>query len=86
MITYYEFSTAWYVYVMDWWCEEMFDEIVGSLVENYTDFVSSVHTTHNNWVQSPSILLNSILINYSETAHFYGLRWRGVRCHINIDI
>ena len=37
----------------------MFDEIVGSGVENYTNFAVSVHTapkTHNNVIANPQLV------------------------------
>ena len=51
MMIYHEYNTAWYVYVMDWGCKEMFDEIVGSGVVNINYFVGSVHAaldTHSS--------------------------------------
>ena len=47
MILNYEYSTVWYVYVMDCGCEEMFDEIAGSGVKNNINFASSVHAAPN---------------------------------------
>ena len=44
MMIYHDCNTAWYVYVMDWGCEEMFDKILESGVENYTNFVSNMYT------------------------------------------
>ena len=43
--------TAQYVYNTDLGSDEIFDNIVESVVEKYTNFVISVHTapnTHNN--------------------------------------
>ena len=52
MMIYHEYNTAWYVYVMDWGCEEMFDEILGSGVESKSNFANSLHTATNThmWV------------------------------------
>ena len=67
IILHYDYSTAGYVYVMDWGCEEMFDKIVGSGVENNTNFADYVYIAPNRHNYELITLLQVI------EQHFYNL-------------
>ena len=68
MMIYYDYSTAWYVHVMDWWHEEMCDKIVESGVESNTNFAISVHRAPNKY--------NKVHIRFLHVIeqHFYNLK------------
>ena len=54
--------------------DEIFDNILESVVEKYTNFVSSVHTapnTHNNELTTLLQIIYSIFIICSEAASFH---------------
>ena len=64
MIT-YEYSSAIHLYNIYLGCEEIFNNIVENVVDNYTDFISSVRIAHNG----VDITLLDVIEQY-----FYNLR------------